>query len=271
MRLRASFGELLGALSVLIMTNRIPTPIPWLRLGQSIEFRFQGRRLTSPRSRCSLPQLGLGHALPPCHSSRRQLCLEARRHLHSHRSSPSLALSTLANLTSSQSYGWAAGDVSLAAYIQSSLAKLESRDKDVSALGAVMAFVRSLSLLIISSTHTLDPQLYVTYIVLYAILSAVLGQWVDGAIARGSTGRDVLKYVGGTQMTVLSLVVICATFIPKGAFAWNPVLINDDAKLIDDENQSIDEKDMEKERSHEDADDVVQPATVGLPVVLPAA
>jgi hypothetical protein len=38
------------------------------------------------------------------------------------------------------SYGWAAGDVSLAAYIQSSLAKVENIDPDVSALGAVMAF-----------------------------------------------------------------------------------------------------------------------------------
>jgi hypothetical protein len=39
------------------------------------------------------------------------------------------------------SYGWAAGDVSLAAYIQSTLAKIENVDRDSSALGAVMAFV----------------------------------------------------------------------------------------------------------------------------------
>jgi hypothetical protein len=44
------------------------------------------------------------------------------------------------------SYGWAAGDVSLAAYIQSSLAKVENIDPDVSALGAVMAFCKSLPL-----------------------------------------------------------------------------------------------------------------------------
>lgn len=41
------------------------------------------------------------------------------------------------------SFGWAAGDVSLAAYIQSSLAKVENIDPDVSALGAVMAFRKS--------------------------------------------------------------------------------------------------------------------------------
>jgi hypothetical protein len=39
------------------------------------------------------------------------------------------------------SYGWAAGDVSLAAYIQATLAKIENIDRDLSALGAVMAFV----------------------------------------------------------------------------------------------------------------------------------
>lgn len=82
------------------------------------------------------------------------------------------------------SFGWAAGDVSLAAYIQSTLAKLENKDKDVSALGAVMAF------------------LYVTYIVLYAVISTLLGRWVDSRL-RGFSGaatvepaRDALKYVG---------------------------------------------------------------------------
>jgi hypothetical protein len=56
--------------------------------------------------------------------------------------------------------------VSLAAYIQATLARMESKDPDVSALGAVMAF------------------LYVNYIVLYAILSAVLGNWVDAYVSQ---------------------------------------------------------------------------------------
>lgn len=59
------------------------------------------------------------------------------------------------------SFAWAGGDCSLAAYIQSTLAKLEDDDEDISALGAVMAF------------------LYVSYIILYSILSSVLGKWVD--------------------------------------------------------------------------------------------
>lgn len=59
------------------------------------------------------------------------------------------------------SFAWAGGDCSLAAYIQSTLAKLEDDDEDISALGAVMAF------------------LYVSYIVIYSILSSVLGNWID--------------------------------------------------------------------------------------------
>ena len=39
------------------------------------------------------------------------------------------------------SFGWAAGDVSLAAYIQASLARVEAKTVGVSALGAVMAFL----------------------------------------------------------------------------------------------------------------------------------
>jgi hypothetical protein len=57
-------------------------------------------------------------------------------------------------------FGWAAGDVSLAAYIQSTLAKLENIDPDVSALGAVMAFVsRRLLRLTISASHLLIKSL----------------------------------------------------------------------------------------------------------------
>ncbi len=41
------------------------------------------------------------------------------------------------------SFGWAAGDVSIAAYIQASLARVESKTKNVSALSAVMAFLYS--------------------------------------------------------------------------------------------------------------------------------
>lgn len=41
------------------------------------------------------------------------------------------------------SIGFASGDVSLAAFIQSSLARIESEDEEISALGAVMSFLFS--------------------------------------------------------------------------------------------------------------------------------
>ncbi|KAJ7192382.1 hypothetical protein C8J57DRAFT_1739723 [Mycena rebaudengoi] len=96
----------------------------------------------------------------------------------------------LATIFIPTSFGWAAGDVSLAAYIRSTLAKLESKDPDVSTLGAVMAF------------------LYVIYIVLYSLLSAVLGNWVHAYLKKNkpivdtvAAAREALKYVGGVQFT----------------------------------------------------------------------
>lgn len=47
---------------------------------------------------------------------------------------------TLAAVFMPISFGWAAGDVSLAAYIQACLARRESESRNVSALGAVMVF-----------------------------------------------------------------------------------------------------------------------------------
>jgi len=105
------------------------------------------------------------------------------------------------------SFGWAAGDVSLAAYIQACLARREDESDHVSALGAVMAF------------------LYSTYIVIYAILSPVLGAYVDKFLKKGGIPQDVLKNVGGIQFTVICAILLASTFIPAGAFSWNPTLL----------------------------------------------
>jgi hypothetical protein len=69
-------------------------------------------------------------------------------------------------------FGWAGGDCSLAAYIQSTLCKLEDDDEDISALGSVMAF------------------LYVSYIILYSAISALLGRWVDAQV-KGLGDADI--------------------------------------------------------------------------------
>lgn len=178
----SNFGELLGALSVMLFTQAVPTPIPWLRLDAlalnlvwlipyfPYSFGDDARSTAWKLAACMIPI----------------------------------------------SYGWAGGDVSLAAYIQSTLTKLESNDDEVSSLGALMAF------------------LYVTYIVLYAIVSTMMGKWADSQL-QNLTGelmieraRYVLKMVGGVHFSVLGLIILCATFIPRGAFAINPKGIEDD-------------------------------------------
>lgn len=116
------------------------------------------------------------------------------------------------------SFGWAAGDVSLAAYIQSSMARVESRTTGVSALGAVMSF------------------LYVTYITIYAILSPTLGTYIDSQIAQTNVW-DAFYNVAGIQFTVLSVIILLATLIPKGAIGLNPALLDNevlDQDLVED-------------------------------------
>ncbi|KKZ65414.1 hypothetical protein EMCG_08748 [[Emmonsia] crescens] len=96
------------------------------------------------------------------------------------------------------SSGWAPGDVSLVAYIQATLARVESKTTNVSALGAVMTF------------------LYTSYIVMYAITSPALG----GA-ENGGDIRPVIMNIGPFKLTILSIVIFTATFVPHGAFECN--------------------------------------------------
>jgi hypothetical protein len=133
------------------------------------------------------------------------------------------------------SFGWAAGDVSLAAYIQASLARLEAETKNVSALGAVMAF------------------LYSTYIVIYAIASPLLGRYIDSVYARtgGSNGGDIrgaIQNTAGVQFTLITVIVLCSTFVPRGALAFNPKMLNDE--VLDKDVDAISEDGFhdEKER-----------------------
>ncbi|KAF9084751.1 hypothetical protein BGX23_010257 [Mortierella sp. AD031] len=180
----SNFGELLGALFVLFFAKKVKTPIPWLRLDA----------------------LGLliVWILPYSYPD------------------PANALSfawTLAAIWIPVSFGWAAGDVSLAAYIQSALAKIEHPDDKVSPLGAVMAF------------------LYCFYIILYAILGPVLGKVMDRSFeANNKDIHPALIQVGGIMYTVVCFILLAATFIPKGSFALNPDLI-DDTQIEDEEDQ----------------------------------
>jgi hypothetical protein len=168
----SNFGELLGAVAVLVLSDVVTTPIPWLRLDAVL--------------------LNLVWVLPTFAKSATHDVSWAWK---------------IAGCFIPISFGWAAGDVSLAAYIQSSLSESRFQHKRVSSLGAVMAF------------------LYSTYIVLNAVFSSVLGNVIDRDFKKTKNILYSLKTVGGAHFTVACGVIFLSTFIPKGAFAFNPKAI----------------------------------------------
>jgi hypothetical protein len=65
--------------------------------------------------------------------------------------------------------------------------------------------------------------LYSTYIIIYAVAGPLLGRYIDRVSA--SNNRDIssaIYNIAGVQFSVLSAIIIVATFIPKGAFRINP-------------------------------------------------
>lgn len=170
----SNLGELLGALFVLLFTNLVTTPVPWIRLDAIFLLIIWYLPFWNP------PPDQIKYAW--------------------------LVAATFLPI----SFGWAAGDVSLAAYIQATLARVEPKTKNVSALGAVMAC------------------LYTTYIIIYAITSPILGQYIDrvynetGGSKSGGNISEAIRNVGGIQFSILSFVILLSTFIPQGAFKINP-------------------------------------------------
>lgn len=210
----SNFGEMLGAVFVFLFTNLIKTPMPWLRLDAVL----------------LMIVWYLPYWTPPKNEMRYAF----------------IAAATFLPV----SFGWAAGDVSLAAYIQASLARKESENDDVSALGAVMAF------------------LYSTYIVTYAIAQPLLGRHVDsvfqstGGSSGGGNVRLAVRNIGAIQFTVISVIIIAATFIPRGSWAFNPSALYGeslDKEVNDDESSvggSVEEDSLKKEK------DFVNPAEI---------
>jgi hypothetical protein len=45
---------------------------------------------------------------------------------------------------------------------------------------------------------------------------------VDAYLKSGHSGRDALKYVGGVQFTVLCIIMLASTLVPRGALSLNP-------------------------------------------------
>lgn len=86
----------------------------------------------------------------------------------------------------------------------------------ISPLGAVMSF------------------LYSAYIVLNAVLSSVLGTVIDADFRANGNIYNALTRVGGIQFSVCAAIIFASTFIPRGAFAFNPKQ-EGDLKTPDDE------------------------------------
>lgn len=122
-------------------------------------------------------------------------------------------------------FGSAADDIALNSFIQSSLSNLESTNKNISALGAVASF------------------LYSSYIIIYAILNPLLGLHLDNSYKQTLSIRPAFLNTVAIQMTVISVIVLISTFIPKGSLSCNPKFIPDenftDVKNSDDSEHVI--------------------------------
>ena len=170
----SNFGELCGAGLVLLLTTPpIHTPLPWLRL--------DALTLTVAWVYGAVTPASLG-------------------------ASPLATACVMAAVMAPIAVGWAAGDVSLSAFIQSRVSRLPGHH-GVSVLGAVMGF------------------LYVTYIVLYAIVSPVIGRWLDSMSADPVLQREqYFKYIPGVAFSSVALLIFASTFWPRGSCALNPTL-----------------------------------------------
>lgn len=168
----SNFGELLGALPVFLLSNRVPIPLPWLRI-DAIALNIVSVMSTFAR----IAQRNVNWAWYTA------LCF--------------LPIS----------FGWAAGDVALAAYIQSRISSMGLTDEDFSPLGAVMASFCS------------------SYIVFNAVLSSTLGKVIDRDFTTNRNIISSLRHVGGMQFSIYCGIIILATFIPRGSLAFNPKVI----------------------------------------------
>jgi hypothetical protein len=192
----SNVGEFLGAVAVFLLNQHVPTPIPWLRLDAIALLIVWYIPYWRPRTGDISQAWAVAGMFIPI------------------------------------SFGWAAGDVSLSAYIQASVSRLERKRDDVSALAAVMAF------------------LYSVYVVIYAILSPLLGAYLDsvydspsGNVRNDSGIAEGFVNIAGIQFTFVFILVFCSTFIPKGSSGFNPKMLFGDPLLV-----SSDEEDAGGDR-----------------------
>lgn len=97
--------------------------------------------------------------------------------------------------------------------------------------------------------------LYSSYIVTYAIASVCLGTYIDRI---SDKNRDEVQpaifNVAGVQFTIIFVLVMTATFVPKGAFAFNPKMLSEeplDTDLEDEDLEYVPGVQVRSKRSHE--------------------
>lgn len=121
----------------------------------------------------------------------------------------------------------------MAAYIQGIIPSLKWDAKYVNPLPAVMGF------------------LYTSYIVIYAVISPLIGKWLDGYTIRANmaptTGaytasdilneqkRDYFYWIAGVFFSLMSVLIFFNTFTPKNSWALNPENLGVDRELTDDD------------------------------------
>ena len=98
--------------------------------------------------------------------------------------------------------------MSVNAFMQASMTRIESVSSRVSCLSAVVCF------------------LYCFQVIIYAILSTQLGRYVDMQ-SPGEVVHQRLIWTIGVQYTILCAIMFASTFIPEGSCAINPKRIGD--------------------------------------------
>ena len=89
--------------------------------------------------------------------------------------------------------------------------------------------------------------LYSTYIVTYAIASACLGTYIDRVSARDNDEiHGAIFNVAGVQFTIIAVLGLTSSFIPKGAFSLNPKMLSEERLDMDiDDDDDDDDEDLE--------------------------
>ena len=99
--------------------------------------------------------------------------------------------------------GFAGGDISIAAWIQSLEEDKDDSGQDNDNLAAIMAFLQT------------------TYIAMYALFSPTLGLYADKVFKSHGDMHEVVQNIACLLFTIIAAITFAATFVPRGACAWN--------------------------------------------------